>query len=62
MFEIYIDSMKAKGKYLKWSRKKIKKMLEDEIGMKVDVFMTAEQTVEWGWADEIFDGDWKALK
>lgn len=57
MLEIYIDSMKRKGRYKNKSRKYIYGLLEEQMNRKEDVYLDARQTVEWGLADEIFGGD-----
>ena len=63
MLDIYVGRMREKGNFSSgYSEQAIRLMLEDQIGKKVDVFLTARRTVDWGLADEIFDGDWKRLK
>lgn len=54
MLDIYIESMKRKGKFKDKSEKWIKEMLQDQMNKKEDVYLTAEEAVEWGLADEIF--------
>ena len=65
MYEIYANAMLRGGKFSNWSKKKIIDMLKERVGSKVDVFLTAEEAVEWGLADEVFgkDGkyDWSQL-
>ena len=65
MFDIYIKKMREKGKFSRWSKKRIKDMLIDSMNKKEDVFLTAEETVHWGLADEIFGAnglyDWTKL-
>lgn len=56
MYEIYIDAMKRHGKFSKWGRERIRNMLELEMNKKEDVYLTAEQAVQWGFADEVFTG------
>lgn len=58
---IYVDSMKEKGVFKKWSRERIMKMMEQEMNTKTDVYLSARTAVTWGLADEIFDGDWSKL-
>lgn len=62
MLEIYANRMKEKGKYSKWSKPAIKRMLQGLMDKKEDVFLTAEETVEWGLGDAIFDGNWQELR
>lgn len=57
MMEIYIDTLKYRGKkYSGWSRDKIKQMLREHMDKKEDVYLTAQQAVEWGLADKILRG------
>jgi ATP-dependent protease ClpP protease subunit len=62
MIKIYVDSLKHDGKFKGWSRPRIAEMLRDEMNKKEDVYLTAQEAVDWGFADEIFEGDWEALK
>jgi ATP-dependent protease ClpP protease subunit len=61
MLEIYAARMKEKGKFSKISKEDIKKMLEDLMNKKEDVFLTSQEAVSWGLADSIFDGNWNKL-
>lgn len=65
MLDIYVSSMKNKGKLSSWSEARIRKWLIDQMNKKEDVFLSAKQAVEYGFADEIFGDngtyDWKAL-
>ncbi len=65
MLEIYINSMKSDGKFKDEKPEKIRKWLRDQMDKKEDVFLNAQQAIEYGFADEIFgaDGvyDWEAL-
>lgn len=65
MLNIYTDSMKESGCMSSKTKPQIKRWLKDQMDKKEDVFMSAEQAVEYGFADEIFgqDGnyDWKQL-
>lgn len=62
MLDIYQERMQAGGEFHDWSCKSIRKVLEEQLGRKVDVFLSAEKTIAWGLADEIFDGKWENLK
>lgn len=62
MLEIYTNRMKEKGKFSKLPKKDIKEMLQGLMDKKEDVFLTAQQTVEWGLADAVFEGDWQGLR
>jgi ATP-dependent protease ClpP protease subunit len=61
MLDIYAYRMKNKGKYSHCPVEEIKKILREEMDKKDDVYLTATETVEWGLADEIFDGNWDDL-
>jgi ATP-dependent protease ClpP protease subunit len=61
MMKIYIDSMKANGKFKHRSRKFIHNYLRDQMDKKEDVYLTAKQAIELGFADQIFDYDWTKL-
>lgn len=57
MLDIYVEAMKRKGKFSGKTREFIRKWLRDRMDKKEDVYLTAEQAVEYGLADEIFGGD-----
>ena len=61
MIDIYASRMKEKGRYSKMAKADIKEMLESQLNLKEDVFLTAKQTIDWGLADSIFDGNWQKL-
>lgn len=62
MYDIYVSAMKGSshGKARTWTPEKIRKWLTDQMDKKEDVYLTAEEAVEWGFADEIFSG-WPGL-
>jgi ATP-dependent Clp protease protease subunit len=53
LMSIYVDALKKKGKHKSKSRKEISKMLQDLMDKKGDVFLSAKETVKWGFADKI---------
>jgi len=65
MLDIYIAAIqKSKSEepfHRSYKSKDLRTKLERHMGQRVDVFLSAEETVNWGLADEIFDGDWKGL-
>jgi len=61
MLGIYIDTLKKQGKLKKHSREKISKILMDNMRAKEDVFLDSKETVDFGFADEVFDGNWDGL-
>ena len=58
MLDIYTDSMKKKGEMKEKSRKEIADWLTEQMDKKEDVFLTSGEAVNYGFADEIFQG-WK---
>jgi ATP-dependent protease ClpP protease subunit len=58
MLDIYVDVMKTSlhGKARSWSRKRIREWLVDQMNQKEEVYMLAEEAIEWGFADNIFNG------
>lgn len=62
MLNIYIEKMKERGKYVKMAKSKIRNMLINQMDKKEDVYLTAKETVLYGLADEVFDGNWEKLK
>jgi ATP-dependent protease ClpP protease subunit len=65
MIDIYVNALKEQGKFKHLSEEKIRSMLTRMMDKKEDVFLTAQEAVEWGFADEIFgdtdDFDWAKL-
>lgn len=65
MLEIYTQSMKRTGQFKDKSEDTIKKMLRNQMDKKEDVFLTAQEAVNWGLADQIFGEtmpfDWSKL-
>lgn len=64
MCNIYVDVMKnTRGsKWTGTSRQQVRQWLDKQMDQKNDVFMSAEEAVKNGFADCVFDGDWKGLK
>jgi len=56
MYSIYADRMKHTPGSLveKWNESRIHKWLKEQIDSKEDVYLTADETVQWGFADEVF--------
>jgi ATP-dependent protease ClpP protease subunit len=55
MMNIYIDQLKKTGNMKKKSRKQIRKWLQDSMDKKEEVYLNAEEAIEIGFADEIWD-------
>jgi len=61
MLNIYVKSMKAQGEFMGKPEKQIKAWLRGQMDKKEDVYLSAEDTIKYGLADEIFDYNWKNL-
>lgn len=55
LMDIYVESLKKKGKFKDRSRDWIQRMLRKCMDKKEDVFLTAGEAVEWGFADKILE-------
>ena len=53
MLRIYVARLKEQGKYSKDHPAKVRAMLEDKMRRKVDVFLSADDAVQWGFADAL---------
>ena len=61
MLNIYADSMEQNGKFKGKPRKTILAYLNRRMEKKDDVFLTAQETVDLGLADYVFDYNWAQL-
>lgn len=61
MMGIYVKAMKRNGKLQHKTEPQIEKWLRDRMDKEEDVYFTAQEAVEYGLADQIFDSDWKSL-
>ncbi len=61
MLRIYEDALLKGGRFSLTPRDGIKKMLQEQMNQKEDVYLTAQEAVDWGFADEVFDKDWQKL-
>lgn len=62
MLQIYVARLRAQGKFKMWTDEKIYTMLEDRMRRKVDVWLSGDEAVEWGFIDNVFEGDWNDLR
>ena len=67
MLDIYVESAKNGKKFKGMTDNKIRKMLIDSMNRKSDVFLSAKEAVDWGFADGILDSwpdnsRWRNLK
>ena len=56
MLDIYCAALKEQGKYSRKSLAKIREILQFQMDRKEEVYLTAEEAVEWGFADGIYTG------
>lgn len=65
MIDIYVDALKTQGKMKTWGKKRIRDWVERAMEKSEEVYFDAKQSVELGFADEVFgaDGvyDWASL-
>lgn len=57
MLDIYVDTLKQNGSKKDWTKPRLKKWLKEQMDKKEDVYLSAEEAVEIGFADEIFGPD-----
>lgn len=57
MLAVYVDRMKAGGKYRRWGRQRIRDWLVRKFEKVEDVYLTPDEAIELGLADEVFV-DW----
>jgi ATP-dependent protease ClpP protease subunit len=62
MLAVYIARLREQGKFKKYSTKRIHEMLQDKMRRKIDVWLSADDAVKWGFADAVFDGNAAALR
>lgn len=62
MMKIYVERLRTHGSMQGKSKKVIRNWLDRQMDKKEDVYFSAEEAVEIGFADEIFDGDWDRLR
>jgi len=62
MLNTYVKALKKSGKMKRWSKKRIRNWLTSEMNKKEEVYFSAKEAVEAGFAHEVFNGDWDKLK
>ena len=62
MLRIYTVRLKEQGKFKSWSESRIKSMLRTTIKDKINVHLSADEAVSWGFADEVYTGNNKELR
>lgn len=61
MLDIFENILKRDGKFKHRSRKWIRNWLQEQMDKREDVYLTATESVEFGFADSIFDYNWAKL-
>lgn len=64
MFDAYYERVKDGPKFQNtkyWTENRLRNFLRAEIDKKGDVFLTAEEAIEWGFADSILS-DWQQIE
>lgn len=66
MIDIYVKALRGCDKMAEWNDSKIRKWVETKMKQREDVYLSAEEAVEYNFADGIFGKggvyDWDALK
>lgn len=62
MVSLYVTRLREQGKYKKYSTARLREMIEDKMRRKIDVWLTADDAVKWGFADAVFDGNFSTLR
>lgn len=62
MYRIYTARLKEQGKFRKWKRRRIRTMLESKTRDEINVWLSAEEAVKWGFADTVDDGNPETLR
>jgi len=61
MMDIYYESMKKQGMLKGKSKKYVHQWLRKQMDKKEEVYLTSEQAVNYGFADEVFNYNWSKL-
>lgn len=56
MLDLYVDRLKHGGMHSRKSPANIRAMLEEQMRRAVDVWLSADEAVKWGFADDVFTG------
>ena len=62
MLLLYVARLKEQGAYKKWGEQKILRLLEDKLRDKINVWLGPREAVRFGFADEVFSGNWETLR
>lgn len=62
MYRIYTKRLKSQGKFSERRVDNIRKELEKGTKDMIDVWLSADEAVAWGFADEVFEGNHRTLR
>lgn len=62
MIRIYLTRLREQGKFRRWSTTRIKEMLQRQMEKNIDVWLSSDEAKNWGFVDDVFDGDWNKLR
>lgn len=62
MKRLYIARLREQGQFTQWSERKIRTMLEESFEKHIDVWLSADEAVQWGFADGVYTGDSKNIR
>lgn len=62
MLRIYLTRLREQGRFRRWSTARIQEMLKRQMEKKIDVWLSADEAKLWGFADDVFDGNWDKLR
>ena len=61
MMEIYVAKARQGSRFRGWSSSRVYSYLARAMEKEGDCFLSSSEAVKWGFADEVFDGDWEGL-
>jgi ATP-dependent protease ClpP protease subunit len=56
MLDLYVDRLQERGSHSRKSPANIRAMLEERMRRQVDVWLSADEAVRWGFVDDVFTG------
>ena len=62
MMRIYVARLTEQGVFVGYSEKELRGMLEEKIRKNIDVWLTPDEAKQWGFVDDVFDGDMFTLR
>ncbi len=62
MLDLYVERLREQGKYMRRSPVYIRNLLESKMRQKVDFYLSTDEAVAWGFADDVYVGDLKTLR